>query len=588
MMQREEELARLLSLAVDSRLDELDSDSLHDLLDSPEGGEIYLRFIDLHFRLIEQNSPVRDFSAEELRAVSLVDDRFKTLDHSDVQPLNALVTDRQSRSDPRSFHRLRWLSLAGGLAASILFFIFFGSVFDLGQSADQYESSTAARTEVVSPNADSTARIIRKIDCDWSADRWGISNSESLQIGQWINLTSGLLVLELPSGTQVTLQGPVSASLDTENSIRLAYGGLTAKVPETGRGFTVETTSGRIVDLGTEFGVLAKPDGSLETHVFKGEVISHLDLAGPDVSVSKVSLTEGQSQIISSNGKISSSDADPGKFLQLGFGSEFTRSDSPPVERGISLWLSASGRIHLDDQGRVAAWGDNPTPANDKLEDSWQVHENLRPVWAKNAVNGHPAIHFGGDTKLISEPVELGSNITAILVFQMENDQVPLAYSNLSADTSRKDKRPDLGLQLLNLYGPPHPVIQIDQDLSLKGRVHLGWDPMKLRGNDVGVTSTHPVVDDVPHVVAYTFDSSQSIARLYLDGHLQDVAESVPKMDSTYTPRFIGQHPYRAQHGFPGYISEVILYDAALDPEEVLSISAWLCDRYEISAISSH
>ena len=593
MMQREDELARLLSLAADTRLDELDPDFLDDLLDSPEGDENYLRFIDLHFRLIEQNSPVRDFSAEELRAVSLVDDRFKSLDQSESHPLTPCAPAKKSGLSLRSMRQVHWWSLAGGLAASMLFFLLYSSLLGPGSLSGQQESSTIAKIGESSPSlqsvakVDSAARIVRKIDCDWSADRWGISDSERVQIGQWINLASGLLVLELPSGTQVTLQGPVSASLDTENSMRLAYGGLTAKVPESGKGFIVETTAGKIVDLGTEFGVLARRDGSLETHVFKGQVVSHLDLTGADASETKFSLTEGQSQIVSSKGQISSSRADPGKFLQLGFGADFVRADSPPIERGISLWLSASGRIHLDDQGRVAAWGDNPTPANDHLEDSWQVHENLRPRWAKNAVNGHPAIHFGGDTKLISEPVELGSNITAILVFRLESDRVPVAYSHLLEDANQNKTRPDLGLQLLNLYGPPHPVIQIDEDLSLKGRVHLGWNPEKIRGNDAGVTSTRPVVDDMPHVVCYTFDSLQSKASLYLDGQLQDVADSVPNLDSTYTPRFIGQHPYRPQHGFPGYISEVMLYDVALDTKEIVSITNWLCDRYEIVAYPS-
>ena len=48
------------------------------------------------------------------------------------------------------------------------------------------------------------------------------------------------------------------------------YGKLFAKVSEQGLGFTVVTPNSKIVDLGTEFGVLSHINGDTEVHVYKG------------------------------------------------------------------------------------------------------------------------------------------------------------------------------------------------------------------------------------------------------------------------------------------------------------------------------
>ena len=53
----------------------------------------------------------------------------------------------------------------------------------------------------------------------------------------------------------------------------LKRGKLTAKVAGRAKGFTVETPSATLVDLGTEFAADVDRDGNGEVHVFRGEVI---------------------------------------------------------------------------------------------------------------------------------------------------------------------------------------------------------------------------------------------------------------------------------------------------------------------------
>ena len=64
-------------------------------------------------------------------------------------------------------------------------------------------------------------------------------------------------------------------------------------VPERARGFEVSTAGLNVVDLGTEFGMLAERDGQTEVHVFRGQVMAHLlDDKGQQVKTVELNTSE--------------------------------------------------------------------------------------------------------------------------------------------------------------------------------------------------------------------------------------------------------------------------------------------------------
>jgi cellulase/cellobiase CelA1/ferric-dicitrate binding protein FerR (iron transport regulator) len=83
---------------------------------------------------------------------------------------------------------------------------------------------------------------------------------------------SGSTTLDFAHGARVTVHGPASVQRLGPAEMRLLSGRLTAVVPREARGFAIETSAGRVVDLGTQFGVLAAAAGSVEVHVFEGRV----------------------------------------------------------------------------------------------------------------------------------------------------------------------------------------------------------------------------------------------------------------------------------------------------------------------------
>jgi hypothetical protein len=84
-------------------------------------------------------------------------------------------------------------------------------------------------------------------------------------------LREGLVKLVFDSEARITLEGPVEFQILTEDQVKLHYGRLYATVPQGAIGFTVNTPSARIIDLGTEFGIEAAASGDTYLHVIKGK-----------------------------------------------------------------------------------------------------------------------------------------------------------------------------------------------------------------------------------------------------------------------------------------------------------------------------
>jgi hypothetical protein len=87
-----------------------------------------------------------------------------------------------------------------------------------------------------------------------------------------MELHAGLVELEFRSGARVVIESPAVFSLVNGNEMTLVSGKLMAHVPARAAGFTVQTSSGAVVDLGTRFGVNADPKMAPEVHVLEGRV----------------------------------------------------------------------------------------------------------------------------------------------------------------------------------------------------------------------------------------------------------------------------------------------------------------------------
>ncbi|HSW02703.1 MAG TPA: FecR domain-containing protein [Sedimentisphaerales bacterium] len=134
--------------------------------------------------------------------------------------------------------------------------------------------------------------------------KWGSPRphpGDALYAGVY-DLREGAAKMDLDRGTSLAIEAPCQIELSSADEAVLRSGRLIATVPPQAKGFRVRTRTAIITDLGTEFGVIAHPDGSTEAHVLKGHITVALD---PNKSGRTASLVvnEGQAAAVDASGR---------------------------------------------------------------------------------------------------------------------------------------------------------------------------------------------------------------------------------------------------------------------------------------------
>lgn len=124
---------------------------------------------------------------------------------------------------------------------------------------------------------------------------------EAVHVGAY-DLREGVAKMDLDQGTSLLLEAPCQIELMSVGEVTLRSGRLVATVPPQARGFRVRTRAALITDLGTEFGVVARPDGSAEAHVLKGRIRVAIDPNRSDRSMSLI-VDEGQAGAVDAAGR---------------------------------------------------------------------------------------------------------------------------------------------------------------------------------------------------------------------------------------------------------------------------------------------
>lgn len=116
------------------------------------------------------------------------------------------------------------------------------------------------------------ATLMRIMDIEWSEKGDGRQELTRLASGEILRFERGEAEVVFDSGVEVLLRGPAEFEIRAADYAVARLGGISVRVGEDGRGFTIETPSARVVDLGTEFGIDVSPSGATEVAVFRGLV----------------------------------------------------------------------------------------------------------------------------------------------------------------------------------------------------------------------------------------------------------------------------------------------------------------------------
>jgi hypothetical protein len=163
----------------------------------------------------------------------------------------------------------------------------------------------------------SIAWLVNAQNCQWE----GGNPAGDLRAGRVLFLASGLAEVQFQCGASVVLEGPARLKLLSEKSARLLSGKLTARVPGARCGFEIVSPQGKVIDLGTEFGVAVAEDEATDVYVFDGKVEA---LPGDAGATGQANLTQNEAARIAA-GRITRQPAEALKGPD-----QFVRAIVPP------------------------------------------------------------------------------------------------------------------------------------------------------------------------------------------------------------------------------------------------------------------
>ena len=175
---------------------------------------------------------------------------------------------------PRASWRVAFLGMSAVAAALLLALLWRGMMGTPGdEPVEASGSQINASAEPKEEFASGFAVISGQADAVWEDGRARAVGS-LVPPGEF-HLRSGVVQLELFSGVVLVVEGQTQMTIHSPMEVAVVRGKVRARVPEPAQGFRVRTSTGQVVDLGTEFAVSAGDDET-EVHVIDGQIDWHL------------------------------------------------------------------------------------------------------------------------------------------------------------------------------------------------------------------------------------------------------------------------------------------------------------------------
>lgn len=219
-----------------------------------------------------------------------------------------------------------------------------------------------------------------------------------LRSGTSLKIKSGLLRLGFSSQADILVEGPAQFDIISGKQIQLHQGRVAVRMPKGMSGFEVVSPQGKIIDLGTEFGVDVSESGETSVVVFEGQVelVSAKSSGRIKLQQNERALLENQtvknrSPLTASHG-FTRQIVPPPVLKPRSYSVEFSESDkaTPAIERGV---LDIHG-VSVGLPVRLNGTGDR-LPAFDPNLEIDPVRGSLKIAATKNDINGQKNLDQG-------------------------------------------------------------------------------------------------------------------------------------------------------------------------------------------------
>jgi hypothetical protein len=382
-----------------------------------------------------------------------------------------------------------------------------------------------------------------------------------LRKGQRLELAKGLAEITFDSGALLVLEGPASLDLNSAWDATVRRGTVKASVPAQAMGFRISNPSVEVVDLGTEFTMIADASGAADVLVLRGMVEASPHDAGGQRTIV---LHQNQSRHFAASGISTVSNPEE----------KFARSTQTIA---LDHFLGATAFLHwsFDEVGgdvlRADAFGQALEAFDAHLK---QVSDNVLSSIRTEGRWGR-ALRFNGHLFAQAALPGIsgkGPHTVAFWVKVPEEAQLPNAYAMVAWSADSK------GLA-------SHPV-------------HIGWNRNPTEGT-VGVLRTDygggfalgatPLRDGRWHHVAVIFVPGEQVGspvevKQYVDGRFEGEGKPSPPgtqvstrsrdenaalADTLWLGCRLGNDGPRKDR-FRGEMDELCIADRALAPREIV------------------
>ena len=332
---------------------------------------------------------------------------------------------------PFTFSRLlghaRWSFHEATAAILLVAALFYGSftllAWNLRSSGNTHSTiptQVAATADVVSGPNNPLAQLTRVDDAQWKEEP---ATADNEHVNRILQVHTGFAEFEFTQGAKVVVEGPAEFKVCSENSGFLRKGRLVATVPVRAIGFTIETPTAKVVDLGTEFAAEVR-NGGTDVRVFRGAVELHQSgsnrtQASPQSG--PLTLRAGEAARVATSAK-------SGLLVtERSEGEKNSETTGRPPDDGLVLWLRADAIDRADQRQvrktagglHVARWENQAR----SLSDAYVAQPNpeRQPMLWSRGLNGMPAVRFDRgriDSLFLDEQpiVPLGSPRTVFVV----------------------------------------------------------------------------------------------------------------------------------------------------------------------------
>ncbi|HYF52294.1 MAG TPA: LamG-like jellyroll fold domain-containing protein [Planctomycetota bacterium] len=533
-------LPRVFAELLDGELDDAARRELETLLrDNPEVRKQYLEFCAMHAML--------QFEHGALGGVEKL-------------PLNAGTKSNVKQLSASRWRRGRLLAGAAMAALVVTAAIVAGVLRPATAPVTGEESSAESISDTVVAQITGCKEARFESAGSPTRERGTFEVGTPLRQGQQIALTAGFAEITFNCGAQVVLEGPARLDVGSAWGGTLKEGVLRASVPPQAVGFRISAPTVDVIDLGTEFSIVAEPSGETEVFVLKGAVKA--EQTGSAVNEKPIVLTKAQSRRFARSGSSPVTDAER-KAKRWEKVVEFERHTASREYVHISFDENAGKGLRVDSVGKTSA----------SLNVFIKTSDGSMPTHVPGRFNNALKFEGNGATKIPLAGLGDITPRTFALWLKLDPD-TPLSDGNAVLGWSRRSGPPGRfqSLEIGWNANPEHGAL---------GALRVG------RGRGFIIGST-PLRDGRWHHIAVVIvpekcSSANVDVNLYVDGRLEGITSKKSKQKRAEETAMSAESQAEAlewlwlgrgmnpkdEDRFCGELDELYIVESALTPAEI-------------------